>query len=220
MRALLIVLAAAAAACCAALPRACAAGQGARRATDFHALCQVVASLYDLDPSLLEAIAEVESGFNPAALSAAGAEGLMQLMPETARRFRVADPYDPVDSVLGAARLLDHLERWRKSRPELELHLPEILAAYNAGEKAVESHRGVPPFAETRGYVRRVLWAYLLGGAPQPGRPLSYRAVARPSRSRDPGAVELDELARIRRERAAALRGRATGGRADRISGE
>src|SRR5579862_2014910 len=74
------------------------------RPLDQHAMFRVVAALYNLDPALLEAIARVESGGDAAAVSPAGAQGLMQLMPATARRFRVADPFDPVDNALGAAR--------------------------------------------------------------------------------------------------------------------
>jgi soluble lytic murein transglycosylase-like protein len=118
-----------------------------------------VARAYDIDPLLLHAIAHVESRHNPEARSAAGALGLLQVMPATARRFGVeAGPgalYDPaVNLEVGAAYLKSLQARFGN---DLEL----VLAAYNAGEGAVERHgRSVPPYAETRAYVRQVLAEY------------------------------------------------------------
>jgi len=131
---------------------------------DQHALFRIVGRSYNVDPDLLEAIAAIESGGDSRAVSPAGAEGLMQLMPGTARRFRVTDPFDPVDNALGAVRYLDFLRRWEIVRPGLSASLPELLAAYNAGEGAIEKYRGVPPYAETQEYVRRVMLAYVLTG--------------------------------------------------------
>jgi hypothetical protein len=131
---------------------------------DTHALFNTVGALYDLDPQLLEAIASVESNYDPSAVSPKGAQGLMQLMPGTARRFRVSDSFDPIENALGAARFLDHIRTALASTPDLGFHLPELLAAYNAGEEAVVQYHGVPPYPETRQYVRRVLVSYLLGG--------------------------------------------------------
>ena len=122
--------------------------------------------MYDLDPGLLAAIARVESGGNPLAVSPKGAEGLMQLTPATASRFGVVDPFDPVGNVLGAARFLAFLRSYHPrsdGSAQSAMTLTEMLAAYNAGEGAVEKYRGVPPYAETQQYVRRVLIAYLLG---------------------------------------------------------
>jgi soluble lytic murein transglycosylase-like protein len=112
------------------------------------------AQKYLLEPALLNAVISVESSFDPDALSPAGAMGLMQLMPETAQRFAVTDPYDPVANVNAGARylrlLLDRFEN-------IEL----ALAAYNAGENAVINYgRRIPPYPETQDYVVRVLAHY------------------------------------------------------------
>jgi hypothetical protein len=179
-----------------------------QRPLDQHALFRVVAGLYDLDPALLEAIATVESHGNPEAVSSAGAQGLMQLMPATARRFRVADPFDPVDNALGAARFLDHLRRWQRDRSGAPLGLPEFLAAYNAGEGAVDKYHGVPPYPETQEYVRRVLITYLFSPLP-PASPPPERGARKPTVVRRPTAAEaerrvLEQLDQIRQSRALA----------------
>jgi hypothetical protein len=106
---------------------------------------------YGVDPYLIFCVMEQESHFSPKAVSPAGARGLMQLMPGTAARFGVRRPHDPAQSVMGGTRYLKELlERF-------DGHLDLVLAGYNAGEGAVASfgHR-VPPYAETRRYVRRV----------------------------------------------------------------
>jgi soluble lytic murein transglycosylase-like protein len=100
---------------------------------------------------LLTAIAWAESNFDPQAVSYKGAEGLLQLMPATARRFGVADSFDPEQNVEGAAAYL----KWLLARFAGDESL--ALAGYNAGEGAVERHRGIPPFPETERYVGRVL---------------------------------------------------------------
>lgn len=106
------------------------------------------AARYGLPPALLAAVAKVESGYDPKAVSPAGARGLMQLMPGTAAGLGV-DPFDPAQAVDGAARLL--------SRDLADFgSLPEALAAYNAGPGAVRRYGGIPPFAETTAYVRKV----------------------------------------------------------------
>jgi len=104
-----------------------------------------------VDDAWLRAIAHAESGFDPAAVSPKGALGVMQLMPDTARELGVADPFEPRQSIDGGARHLRML--MRRYRGNLEL----VAAAYNAGVAAVTRHRGVPPYGETRAYVRRVL---------------------------------------------------------------
>ena len=192
---------------------------------DSEAMFRVVGAIYRIDPRLLEAIAYVESRGDPGAVSPKGAEGLMQLMPETSRRFRAGDPFDPVDNALAAARFIDYLRRWQAATPGLSADLPELLAAYNAGEGAIEKYRGIPPYAETRDYVRQVLIAYLLGAKP-PSRIASLAeprlaagrvsAPARPRRSAtgnsagvsskahdspEQPADPLAQLAEIRRER-------------------
>lgn len=133
---------------------------------DTERLFRAAARLYGLDPELLAAIAATESGGNADAVSAKGAIGLMQLMPATALRFGIIDPLDPVSNTLGAARFLSYLRACRietDGAPAHPLTLAEMLAAYNAGPGAVDNYRGVPPYRETREYVRRVLIVYLLG---------------------------------------------------------
>lgn len=185
------------------------AGQDEVKASiDEHALFKAVGAMYHLDPALLEAIATAESDGRVDAVSPAGAMGLMQLMPQTAARFSVDDPFDPVESALGAARLLDYLRR----DPNVLDHLPELLAAYNAGEGAVERFGGIPPYPETRDYIRRVLLLYLLSPAPLDDADSHHQALApRPGRSK--GATRharhrnqevLEQLIDIQRQRAAA----------------
>jgi len=121
------------------------------RTTRFDALIRAAAARHGVDPALVKALVHTESHFDPAARSSKGALGLMQLMPETAARYGVRDPLDPAQNIEGGVRYLRHLlGRFRNS-------LPRALAAYNAGETAVHVHGGVPPFAETRRFVRKVL---------------------------------------------------------------
>ena len=108
------------------------------------------AQRHALRPELVRAVIQVESGFNPRARSPKGAMGLMQLMPGTASGLGVSDPYDPAQAVDGAARLLRTLLD-RFDSTEL------ALAAYNAGPGAVLKYAGVPPYAETRNYVRSIM---------------------------------------------------------------
>ncbi len=129
-----------------------------------ESILEDVALVHSLDPDLLTAMAQVESGECFDAISPKGAVGLMQLMPATASTFGVENRFDPVQNALGAARFIDHLKR---NRPEGKLTLPEILAAYNAGEGAVTRAGGVPHYRETEEYVRRVLWLYLIGHVPK-----------------------------------------------------
>ena len=109
-----------------------------------------VADEFSLDSALLRAIMHVESWFQVDAVSSAGAQGLMQLMPATQARFGVHDPFDPLDNITAGGAYLAWLLN------EFNGDLTRAIAAYNAGENAVRRHGGIPPFAETREYVRRV----------------------------------------------------------------
>jgi soluble lytic murein transglycosylase-like protein len=108
---------------------------------------------YRLEPGLVLAVMAAESNFDPGAVSPKNAQGLMQLIPDTARRFGVRDPFDPVQNIRGGMAYL----RWLLAYFEGDVAL--ALAAYNAGEGAVERYLGVPPFAETRNYVLKILVA-------------------------------------------------------------
>jgi hypothetical protein len=122
---------------------------GAGGASPYGALFEAAGARHGVSPDVLAAVARAESGYNPLAVSPAGAQGLMQLMPGTARGLGV-DPLDPEQAVDGAARLLaGHLDRYGS----LEL----ALAAYNAGPGAVNQYGGVPPYRETQGYIQRIL---------------------------------------------------------------
>jgi hypothetical protein len=140
-----------------------------RSRADNDRLFHAAAELYSLDPALLAAIASVESGGNSNAVSPKGAQGLMQLMPATANRFGVLDPFDPVSNTLGAVRFISYLRQYRNDGGAgATLSLPEMLAAYNAGEGAVDKYGGIPPYPETQHYVRKVLVAYLFGDSRSP----------------------------------------------------
>jgi soluble lytic murein transglycosylase-like protein len=118
--------------------------------TALNATVQRIATEQALPEELLHSVIQVESNYNPAAISPKGARGLMQLMPDTARRFGVPDSFDPVQNIQGGAKYLKYL---------LTLYggdYPRALAAYNAGEKAVAKYGGIPPYAETRDYVTRI----------------------------------------------------------------
>lgn len=130
----------------------------------------LVAPEYQLAPQLVLAVMATESNFDPWAVSPKKAQGLMQLMPDTAARFKVRQIDDPVQNIRGGMAYL----RWLMAYFEGDLTL--VLAAYNAGERAVERYRGVPPYAETRHYVQRIL-ADLGGQRSHPFDP----AVAAPS---------------------------------------
>jgi soluble lytic murein transglycosylase-like protein len=121
---------------------------------DMHRLIAETAKRHGLDPDLVLAVVSVESAFRPNAVSPKGAQGLMQLMPGTARELGVTDPLDPAANLDGGTRYLNALLR------QFNGDLKRALAAYNAGAGAVNRHRGVPPYRETREYVQKVLDRY------------------------------------------------------------
>ena len=125
------------------------------RAGEYDSIIEKAASAASVEPNLLRAVIVVESGFNSRAVSKRGAVGLMQLMPATATRFGVSNPYDPLQNVHAGARYLKFLiDRFGQ-----DVRL--ALAAYNAGEDAVDRNGGqIPPFSETMAYVPRVLKIY------------------------------------------------------------
>lgn len=123
-------------------------------AGDLERLAEAAARRHGLDPALVRAVVAVESGFQPEAVSRKGAKGLMQLMPATARELGVADPFDAAANLDGGSRYL------RSLLTRYEGDVAKALAAYNAGMGAVARHRGVPPYAETRLYVQKVLGRY------------------------------------------------------------
>jgi hypothetical protein len=123
------------------------------------AVFALVGHMHNIDPELLEAIAEVESGGDPQSVSPKGALGLMQLMPGTASDFSVLDPFNPVANIVGAADFLDYLRNLLANKLNLQ-GLPALLAAYNAGPGAVARYGGIPPYVQTHEYVRRVIERY------------------------------------------------------------
>jgi soluble lytic murein transglycosylase-like protein len=110
-----------------------------------------VATRYGVAEDLIAAIIEVESSFDPRAVSRRGARGLMQLMPATAALLGVGDPFDPRENIEAGVR---HL---RALMDQFDNDLPLVLAAYNAGAQAVVQYRGIPPYPQTRQYVSRIL---------------------------------------------------------------
>lgn len=117
----------------------------------YDRLIQRTASAHEVDAALIKAVMHIESAFNPHAVSDKGAMGLMQVMPDTAKRYGVEDLFDPVQNVRAGALYLKDLQKLFKNNTRL------VLAAYNAGENAVLRHKGMPPYDETQDYVRKVM---------------------------------------------------------------
>ena len=132
----------------------CPLKQGKPDRATIEAWINILAPGYGLDANLLHALVEVESRFNPRARSPKNARGLMQLMPATARRFEVDDIWDPVENLMGGMAYL----RWLMDHYEGDLELS--LAAYNAGEQVVNRYGGIPPYRETRDYVKTISRIY------------------------------------------------------------
>jgi soluble lytic murein transglycosylase-like protein len=116
---------------------------------------------YGVDARLIMAMVMAESGFNPRATSRAGAQGLGQLMPGTAKGLGISNPYDSISNLYGTVRIVrGHLENYKAKTGDDYRSLVLTLAAYNAGSGAVKKHGGVPPYKETRGYIDKVISYY------------------------------------------------------------
>jgi soluble lytic murein transglycosylase-like protein len=133
---------------------ACPVANGIPERETIETWVRLLAPEYGIDPRLVLALISVESNFNPRAESPANAHGLMQLLPSTARRFSVSDIRDPIQNISGGLAYL----RWLLEYYSGKLRL--ALAAYNAGEHAVDHYEGIPPYDETRRYVLRILVKY------------------------------------------------------------
>jgi hypothetical protein len=134
-------------------------------ATSFDDTIRRHAERERVDPRLVKSVMLIESNFNPRAVSRKGARGLMQLMPGTAQRYGVRDSFDPHENIRGGTAYLSDLLGMFGG------DLIRTLAAYNAGEGAVQRYRGVPPYPETQEYVRRAMLVY--GGGASAGAPLT-----------------------------------------------
>jgi hypothetical protein len=124
------------------------------KSPELLAMVDTIAAAEGVDPFLARAVIQAESAFYTRARSRAGALGLMQLMPQTAQRFGVVDPFDPQQNITGGVKYL----RWLMNT--FEGNLEHVIAAYNSGENNVIKYKGIPPFAETRAYVPRVMSLY------------------------------------------------------------
>lgn len=166
------------------------AGMGA--VSDVPSLLDQAAARYGLSPAFLRAVASAESGYNPAAVSSAGAQGVMQLMPGTAKQYGVTDSFDPAQNIDGGAHLLsDLLKRYNGDESF-------ALAAYNAGPGNVAKYGGIPPFSETQNYVQKIMAKLGGGGSYVPAQTGTQLATADLSASNEldqvlsPGTEGLD----------------------------
>ena len=157
--------------------------QSAASGDRLDSIVQAAAQRHNLDPALVKAVISTESGWNPLAISPKGAVGLMQLIPETAERFGVGNSFDPVQNVEGGTSYL----KWLLDRYDGDL--TKSLAAYNAGERAVDHSGGIPAFPETTRYVQKVTDAYF--------RPSSGRDPSLWSPPKAPIRQEVDSNGRI-----------------------
>lgn len=121
---------------------------------DLNTYFEEAAEKYNVDANLLKAIAKQESNFNPSARSSAGAMGIMQLMPSTAKSLGITDAYNAHDNIMGGAQVI--AQNLKKYNGDVSL----ALAAYNAGSGNVDKYGGIPPFKETQNYVKKVLAYY------------------------------------------------------------
>lgn len=150
----------------------------------YDALIKASAARHGVDPALMKAMMHTESAFNPNARSPVGAQGLMQLMPATARRFSVYNPWNPAENIEGSAKYIAWLMKRFNNNVEF------AVAGYNAGEGNVDKYGGIPPFRETRNYVQKVMSRYhslykndagLMGGSASIGSSLNNSTVSVPN---------------------------------------
>lgn len=134
--------------------------------TDYENYFQMAADTYQIPMNLLKAVAKAESGFNANAVSSCGAQGVMQLMPATARSLGVTNSFDPAQNIMGGAKYL------RQMLDCFDGDISKAVAAYNAGPNAVKKYGGVPPYQETQNYVTKVL-GYAGGGVSVPVQTVS-----------------------------------------------
>jgi soluble lytic murein transglycosylase-like protein len=130
----------------------------------YDPIVKVYGRKYNVPADLIHSVIAAESAYNSSAVSPKGAVGLMQLMPETAAQYGVQDRYDAEQNIMGGVQYLRDLCRLYRNRTNL------VLAAYNAGQEALKKYKGVPPYPETREYIRRVMASYsapwIKGGTP------------------------------------------------------
>ena len=129
-----------------------AENRGVKRKYD--PIVRSISSKYSIDPQLVHSIILAESNYDPRAISPKGAVGLMQLMPQTAIEFGVKNPYDPEENIEGGVTYIKYLCNLFNHKIDL------VLAAYNAGQEAIEKYGGIPPYPETKKYVKKVLGTY------------------------------------------------------------
>jgi membrane-bound lytic murein transglycosylase MltF len=174
---------------------------GAPAVGHYDEIIQYVARSFSVEPALVKAVIAAESAFEPNAISRTGAQGLMQLMPETAAAMGVGNPFDPGENIEGGTRYLRvMLDRYG------DMH--QALAAYNAGPDAVDVHEGVPPYTETRRFVARVLRYYrdylaqIEGGhASRPGTRAAARKRGSESGPYQPGTASIEMIRGTERSR-------------------
>jgi len=129
-------------------------GDAGREPDNYIPLIDRLSKQYGVNSDLVEAIVQVESNYDPLAISLKDCKGLMQLHPDTAKRFGVSDIFNPEENVKGGIKFLLHL------MDKFPNNLDHVLAAYNAGENAVRRHKGIPPYRETVDYVKKVRALY------------------------------------------------------------